>query len=258
MAGEPRRRPRSPAQLRSGLARGVARRRDRLLAQGQPPARDPAHAGREGHRPPGGLRGRVLPGALGCGRGRALDRRPGPGEAAGAAGPRRRRRRARRRRHARRAAPARSRGRDPRRRARVPARRRPRHEPLRRPHGRGLDGAAARPRPSGCGSRRSPCTSSRPASIALWPRSRGWPARWSSSGPSRPSASPPRRRCSPGWRCGWACRSSTSAAASRPLPARRPTRARSPVRSVARASRAASWSSPGARWWPTPWTWPPR
>ena len=46
------------------------------------------------------LRGRVLPGALGRRRRRALDRRAGPGEAAGAARARGRRRRARRRRHA--------------------------------------------------------------------------------------------------------------------------------------------------------------
>ena len=106
----------SAASPRPGARSGPTS--NRLLAQGQPPARDPAHAGREGHRPPGRLRGRVLPGALGC-------------DAAGARSSSRARPSRRRsstappptarchRRHAGRAAPARSRGRDPRGRARV-------------------------------------------------------------------------------------------------------------------------------------------
>src|SRR3954449_3978622 len=83
----------------------------------------------------------------------------------------------------------------------------------------------ARRRRWGCGSRRSPFTSCRPGSTGRWPRSRAWPARWSSSGPSRPSASPPPPRCWLGSRCAWACPSSTSAAASRPPRGSRPTRA---------------------------------
>ena len=133
-----------------------------------------------------------------------------------------RRRRARDRRHPRRAPPARGRRHHARGRARLPARRGPRDEPLRRPHGRALDGTAPRGG-AGLRSKRSPSTSCRPDSTARWRRSRGWRARWWSSGRSRPSASPRRPRCSPGWPCAWACPSSTSAAASRPPRRSRPT-----------------------------------
>ena len=225
VAGESRRRARSPAVLHRGLAGRVAGRRDRLLPQGQPPAGDPARAGREGHRPPGRLRGRVLPGALGRGRRRALDRGAGPGEAAGAARPRGRRRRARDRRHAGRAAPARGRRHHARGRARVPARASATGRATSASPWPSSRWRRATRRRSGCGSRRSPFTSCRPASTGRWPRSRAWRARWSSSGRSHPSASRRRPRCWPAWPCAWACPSSTSAAASR-LPRRsRPTRA---------------------------------